>query len=433
MKSIPFRSIITMAVLGTAVLAVTASCALAANPGDWPQFRGANSDGMSQDTGLLTEWPEGGPSAVWKIDTIGSGYSSLAIVDGRIFTQGNIDGEGRILCLKESDGSIIWSVHPPTESKLYKHKKGNGARGTPTVHNGLVYVEGGGGDVTCLKAENGEIIWTKHLVDDFGGSVPIWGFSESPTIDGDNVIVTPGGSEGTVVALHKVTGELVWQSQSVTDKAHYCSAIVIKSHGVRQIVTFTGGTGNKKAPGASPRVIGLDADTGDLLWSYDKSANRTANVSSPLFHNNAIFSASAYGTGGGLARLTRSSDGFAAKPDYFESKMQNHHGGMLLIDGHIYGTGGKTLICMNFETGEIVWQARSAGKGSVTYADGHLYVYGEENKVALVEVSSKEYIEKGLFSVSDGDFPTWTHPVVANGRLYLRDMGTLTAYDVKQK
>ena len=416
-----------------AAVCAAATTLFAANPGDWPQWRGPNNDGISLDQGLLSEWPEGGPKIDWQIKTIGDGYSSLAVVDGRIFTQGNVEGEGRILCLNEADGSVIWSVHPPGETRLYKHGKGDGGRGTPTVHGGLVYAEGGGGDLTCLKAETGEIVWSKHLKDDFGGSVPGWGFSESPLIDGDKVIVTPGGSDGAVVALNRLTGEVVWRSEGVKDKAHYCTAVIIESHGVRQVVTFTGGSGGRRDPGAAPRVVGLDAETGDLLWSYEKSANRTANVSTPLFHNNAVFSASAYGTGGGLARLTKTDEGFTAEPAYFESKIQNHHGGMVLVDGFIYGTGSNTLICMNFETGEIVWQDRSAGKGAVTYADGHIYLYGEKNQVALVEANPKEYVEKGKFDVPRGDFPTWAHPVVANGRLFLRDMGNLTAYDIKKK
>jgi outer membrane protein assembly factor BamB len=416
-----------------AVVVLSASTTLfAAKPGDWPQWRGPNRDGISQDKGLLTEWPEDGPKIAWQIDTIGDGYATLSIVDGRIFTQGNVDGEGRIICLKESDGSVIWSVHPPGQTKVYKHGRGDGARGAVTVDKKFVYAEGGAGDVTCLNTETGEVVWTKHLTDDLGGSVPNWGFSESPTIDGNNVIVTPGGKEGTVVALNKMTGDVVWRSAGVGDKAHYCTPVIAESHGVRQVITFTGGVGSKRSPEAPARVVGLDAETGDLLWSYEKSANRTANVSTPLVHNNAVFSASAYGTGGGLVRLTKSNEGFVAEPAYFESRIQNHHGGMVLVDGFIYGTGSGSLICMNFETGEIVWQDRSAGKGAVTYADGHIYLYGEKNKVALVEANPKEYVEKGFFEVDKGDFPTWAHPVVANGRLYLRDMKKITAYDIRK-
>ncbi|MDA0591514.1 MAG: PQQ-binding-like beta-propeller repeat protein [Planctomycetota bacterium] len=399
---------------------------------DWPQWRGAKRDGMSADTGLLKEWPEGGPKVAWQIEGIGEGYASLAVADGRVYTQGNVDGKGMIFCLSEKDGSVVWSVRPPTEDREYKHGKGNGGRGTPTVDGDLVFTIGGGGDLTCLKTDDGEVVWSKHLVSDFGGSRPGWGYSESPLIDGDHLIVTPGGDQGCVVALNKKTGETVWASTGVTDKAHYCSATVVESHGVRQIVTFTGGSGNKRNPGAKPRVVGLTADTGELLWSYDKSANRTANVSTPLFANDQVFSASAYGTGGGLAKITRDGDAFTAEPAYFESKMQNHHGGMILIDGFIYGTGSNSLICMNFETGEVTWQARGAGKGSIAYADGHLYCYGEKNVVALVEVNSKEYVEKGQFTVDKKDYPTWAHPVVANGKFYLRDMNTLTAYSVAE-
>jgi outer membrane protein assembly factor BamB len=396
---------------------------------DWPQWRGPSRDGISLETGLLKEWPQAGPEVLWNVDSVGTGYSSVSVSNGRLFTLGNIDGEGRILCLDAADGSVIWSVKSPTETAEYKHGKGDGARGTPTVDGEFVYVEGGGGDIACLNALSGEVVWSKHLVSDFGGSRPNWGFSESPLIDGDRVIVTPGGADGLIAVLDKKTGDLRWRSTDVTDKAHYCSAIVIESHGVRQIVTFTGGTG-RKGSGDPARVVGLDAATGDLLWSYDKSANKTANVSSPIYFNDAVFTASAYGTGGGLAKLIKNDDGFVAEPGYFVQSMQNHHGGMVLVDGHIYGFGSNSLICLNFETGEIAWQDRSVSKGSLVYADGHLYCFGEKNSVALVEANPKEHVEKGRFDVAKGDFPTWAHPVVANGRLYLRDMKNLTCYKV---
>jgi outer membrane protein assembly factor BamB len=404
----------------------------AASPTDWPQWRGINRDGLSHDRGLLGEWPADGPPVAWKVDTAGESYSSIAVADGRIITMGNVDGEGRIICLNEKDGATLWSVHPPTETKLYKHGKGDGGRGTPTIDGDLVYAIGGGGDMTCLKAANGEVVWAKHLVSDLGGSVPGWGYSESPLIDGDRIIVTPGGDQGCVAALNKLTGDVVWRSTDVGDKAHYCSAALATIHGVRQIVTFTGGRGSKKDPGDPPRVIGLEADSGKLLWSYEKSANRTANVSTPIVHGDTVFSASAYGTGGGLCRINRTDNGFESEPVYFENKMQNHHGGMVLVDGYLYGTGSNTLICLDIASGSIAWQDRSAGKGSVTYADGHIYVYGEKNQVALVEANPKEYVEKGRFDVPRGEWPTWAHPVVANGRLYLRDMTSLTCYDLSR-
>lgn len=402
-----------------------------ASAADWPQWRGAARDGLSTEKGLLSEWPKDGPKVAWTVESLGDGYSSLAVVGGRIYTMGNIDGRGHIICLNEKDGSTIWSVPSPTETKLYKHGKGDGARSTPTVEGELLYVEGGGGDVACLKTSDGSTVWATHLVDDFGGKVPSWGFSESPLIDGDKVIITPGGSDGCVAALNKLTGDVLWRSETVRDKAHYCSALAVDSLGVHQIITFTGGIGSKKDPVAAPRVIGLDAATGDLLWSYENSANRTANVSTPIFADDMVFTASAYGTGGGLAKLSKTGEGFQAKEVYFERSMQNHHGGIVMIDGYMYGFGSGGLICMDFRTGEMMWRDRSVRKGSLTYADGHLYCYGEKNEVALVEATPKGYVEKGRFKVAKGDFPTWAHPVVANGKLYLRDMNKLTCYSVR--
>jgi len=409
------------------ILSVTSACSAA----DWPQWRGPDRNGHSRETGLLQTWPDNGPTAVWQVNNIGEGYSSLAVSGGRIYTQGNVDGKGTVFCLSEKDGSIVWSVTSPAEDDEYRHGKGNGGRGTPTVDGELVFVVGGGGDFTCLQADTGQVLWSRHLVKDFGGGRPGWGYSESPLVDGPHVIVTPGGRQGCVVALNKRTGETVWASSDVTDKAHYCSAVLVESHGVRQIVTFTGGTGNKRTPGAPPRVIGLAADTGSLLWSYEKSANRTANVSTPVFANDFVFSASAYGTGGGLAKVSLDGDQFSATEVYFERSMQNHHGGMVLVDGHLYGFGSGGLLCMNFESGEITWRNRSVRKGSLCYADGHLYCYGEKNQVALVEADPGEYVEKGRFDVEQLNYPTWAHPVVAGGKLYLRDMQRLTCYNVR--
>lgn len=404
------------------------SLAAASNAADWPQWRGLKRDGHSQDTGLLKEWPADGPEVAWKIENVGEGYSSLSVVGGRVYTQGNVDGQGAILCLDEKDGSVVWSVHPPTEDREYKHNRGSGARGTPTVDGDFVYSIGGGGDLTCLRADTGEVAWSKHLINDLGGRRPGWGYSESPLIDGDNLIVTPGGGQGTVAALNKKTGETVWRSTGVTDAAHYCSAALTEAHGVRQIVTFTGGI--RRDADNPARVISVEAATGDFLWSYSSSANRTANVATPLCANGYVFSSSGYGTGGGLTKITKDGDTFEASEVYFERSMQNHHGGIVMVDGFMYGFGSGGLICMNFETGEIAWRDRSVRKGSLCYADGHLYCYGEKNQVALVEATPKEYVEKGRFNVERLDYPTWAHPVVANGKLYLRDMNNLTCYNV---
>ncbi len=285
--------------------------------------------------------------------------------------------------------------------------------------------------MTCLDARTGEVIWSLHLVKDLGGRVPGWGYSESPLVDGDHLIVTPGGDQGCLAALDKRTGKVVWRSKDVTDRAHYSSAIVANVDGVRQIIQFTGGGGRRRDPGASPpRVVGVDAETGRLLWDYTNSANRTANVATPIYQDGYVFTSSAYGTGGGLVRLKRDGEKFAAEEVYFEKSMANHHGGIVLVDGYLYGFGSGGLICMNFKTGEIAWRARSVRKGSLCYADGHLYCLGERNEMALVEANPREYVEKGRFPTPQTDRPSWAHPVVANGRLYIRDQNLLLCYDI---
>jgi outer membrane protein assembly factor BamB len=423
---------------------------------DWPQWRGPERTGRSAETGLLAEWPEDGPKVLWKLDDLGAAYSSVAVADGKVYTQGNVTdpdadtseqsspaekptgkgnkrrnaadadgngGVGQVVCLDEKSGRLLWSASSPAEKKAYQHDRGDGSRGTPTVVGDRVYCIGGGGDLTCYRADSGEVVWSLHLVDDLGGSrVPGWGYSESPLIDGEKCVVTPGGKDGTIAALDKTTGKVLWRSTDVTDAAHYSSAIVAEVHGVRQYVQFT-----------RDRVVGVDAATGKLLWDYDKSANRTANVATPICVGEFVFTSSAYGTGGGLVKLTKDGDEWAAEEIYFQKPLANHHGGVVYLDGYLYGFGSGGLLCLDFMTGEIAWRNRSVGKGSLCYADGRLYCFGEKNQMALVQADPKEYVELGRFETPDTGKPSWAHPVVANGRLYLRDQNLLTVYDVSAK
>jgi outer membrane protein assembly factor BamB len=395
---------------------------LSALAADWPQWRGPLRTGLSAEKGLLNEWPEGGPKVIWKAENLGDAYASVAVANGRVFTQGNVDGEGRIQCYDEKNGDLLWSVHPPTEKAVFTHGKGDGPRGTPTVDGDYVYCEGGEGSLTCLKADSGAVVWTKHLVEDFGGKRPGWGFSESPLVDGDQLIVTPGGGQGAIVALDKLTGKVLWKSTEVTDAAHYCSAIAADIEGQHQIIQFT-----------RERVVGVDAKDGSLLWKYANSANKTANVATPIVKGDYVFSSSAYGTGGGLVQINADGDEFTAEEVYFQKPMANHHGGIVLVGDHLYGFGSGGLICMDLMTGDIAWRNRSVGKGSLCYADGLLYCFGEKNEMAIVEATPKEYIEHGRFETADSGKPTWAHPVVANGRMYLRDQDTLIVYDVSGK
>ena len=590
-----------------------------ASAGDWPQWRGPNRDGIGQESGLLREWPKDGPKVLWQIDSVGVGYSSMSLKDGRLFTQGDLDGVEHVLALDAANGKTLWSVQPapvlsllaeklanemkgldrnkdgeidefealsrfgweftkfdrpapgdvearakvravalfskldqdgdgrlsfaeagnllrdqferadledkqadaekiaatrtaellkqfdkdadgqvsrqeargseldrhfgridqrdpatnkndeqltaeeidsffakqqpgrdgaitkdelidfyakakPTgDGKLtleelrgpfggYRNGMGDGPRGTPSVDGDRVYTEGGNGDVTCLDTATGKTIWHVNLSRDFGGGVPGWGYSESPLIVDGLVVVTPGGKKGTLVALNKTNGELVWTSGDVTEGAHYSSPLVAEIGGVRQIVQF-----------ARESVFGVSIKDGKFLWKYNKPANGTANCCQPIVDQDHVFASSNYGTGGGLAKITGSGDTFSAEEVYFEKKMDCHHGGIVKIGQWMYSNGGGPLICMDFLTGKIQWQNRSVGKGSLIAADGMLYVFSENHEVALVDISPGEYTERGRFKIKAHGRPSWAHPIIADGKLFLRDQESLTAYDLRDK
>lgn len=598
------------------LFAATLLAQVPAKPGDWPQWRGPNRDGISRETGLLEEWPKEGPKQLWQVATVGTGYSSIAVKDGRIYTQGDLDDVEHAICLDAKDGSTLWAVQPgplaeqlisridsefksldrnsdgkidemealarfgidfnrndrPVEGeprysqraeKLIEHldadksgdlsysevgqllrdkfeqvdaedkasdsselaskraagylksldqdsdqqlsqkevkgtalerffgqidqqdaetKKGDeqltaaeieqylkkaqsgrdgllsakeietfyarnkfngdgqlsreelksmfggyrngmgdGPRGTPTVDGDKVYVEGGNGDVSCLDAETGETLWHVNLAKGFGGGVPGWGYSESPLIVGDLVIVTPGGKQGTLLALNKQTGERVWQSGDVNEGAHYSSPVLAEIHGVQQIVQF----GNQS-------VFGVSLEDGKQLWSYKAPANGTANCCAPIVDENFVFASSSYGTGGGLAKIIEAGSKQQAEEEYFNKKLECHHGGLVKVGDYLYTNGGGNLMCIEFKTGKVMWEDRSIGKGSLVVADGMLYLLSEGQQVALAEANPKEYREHGKFKIEGHGRPSWAHPVVAGGVLYIRDQESLTAYHIKE-
>lgn len=585
-------------------------------PGDWPQWRGPKRDGISEEKGLLKEWPKEGPQRLWQVDTVGAGYSSIAVKGDRIYTQGDINGIEHILALNAKDGSIVWAVQPglakellatrvanefkqldkdmdgtvsevealarfgwdwnkndratdeplearsqrraaallkqldkDTNGKLsfeeagnllretferidttddkadaaalakqrtteylkldtdgdmrvsrkeakntaldrnagrfdtkdpatnkgdelltaeeievgllkheagrdgvitlaelqqyyqksqvkgdgiltadelagalggYRNGMGDGPRGTPTVDGDKVYIEGGNGDVACLEAATGKTFWSVNLKADFGGGVPGWGYSESPLVIGDWLIVTPGGKGGTLAALNKHDGKIIWRSTEVTEGAHYSSPVYAEIGGIKQIVQF-----------ANQSVFGVTLDEGKLLWRYTAPANGTANCCDPIIQGDYVFAASAYGTGGGLAKIVPAGSLQAAEEVYFEKKMGCHHGGIVKVGDYMYSAAAGSLICMDYATGKIMWQARGPGKGALCVADGMLYVLGENHEMALVEATPEEYRERGRFKIEEHGRPAWAHPVVAGGRLYIRDQESLSAYDLR--
>lgn len=304
----------------------------------------------------------------------------------------------------------------------YRNGMGDGPRGTPTVDGERLYVEGGQGDVSCLEAATGKTLWHVNLRSEFGGGLPGWGYSESPLIAGELLIVTPGGSKGTLVALHKLTGEVVWQSSGIKEGAHYSSPVLADIAGSRQIVQFSSGS-----------VFGVSLQDGKYLWQYKAPANGTANCCAPIVDGDYVYASSAYGTGGGLAHITGGGDMPQVEEVYFDKKLACHHGGIVKVGDYLYSNGGGSLICMHFKTGKIAWQARSVGKGSLLAADGMLYLFSETHEVAIAEASPEAYREHGRFKIPTHGRPSWAHPIIAGGKLYVRDQEWLAAYDLQAK
>jgi outer membrane protein assembly factor BamB len=381
---------------------------------NWPQWRGPNRDGISNETGLLKQWPADGPPLAWKAKGAGTGYSSLVISNGKLYTMGLRGDREVIVAFDVATGKEAWAT---PHGGAFRNDQGDGPRGTPTVDGDRVYALGGNGDLTALDARTGKLVWTKNILKEFGGSNITWGISESPLVLGNKILVNAGGSDASIVALNKSDGSVIWKSQS--DKAGYSSAIPLSLNGLTQVVFFTG-----------RRAVGLDANDGRLLWEYRKPSNGTANAATPIARGNRVFISSDYGTGGGVVEIKPDN---TAQEIWFSNSMRNHHSSSVLVGDYLYGFSGSILTAMKFDTGELTWKDRSVGKGSLVYADGHLYCFSENGVVGLVEASPAGYKEKGRFRIQQDSLPTWSHPVVAGGRLYLRDQDTIYAFDVKEK
>jgi len=401
-----------------AVTIVFAAAVLHAN--DWPQWQGPDRTRMSKETGLLKEWPTGGPSVVWTADNLGTGYGSMSVAGDRVFVQGARGQSSFVIALNRADGKEVWSTAlGPIETRM-RTNMGAGPRGTPTVDGDRLYVLTENGDLACLKTADGSAVWQLNILKDFGGSQLQWMISESPLIDGPHVVVSPGGPGAGIVKLDKMTGKTVWTSKELSDTAGYSSITVADVQGVRTYMTFTARAG-----------VGVRASDGKLMFSYTKAANNVANIATPVFLDDKVFFTSGYGAGGALLALSAKGGEVAATEVYHTPNMRNHHGGVVVVDGYLYGFSDLILTCLEFATGNVMWRDRSVGKGSVTYADGHLYIQSENNMVGLAEASSTGYREKGRFAIPEKGQMSWAHPVISDGRLYVRNQDTLLAYDIK--
>jgi outer membrane protein assembly factor BamB len=392
---------------------------------DWPQWQGPDRNAISHETGLLKKWPKDGPKLVWKVEKLGGGYSGPSVSARRVFGMSFRAPDEVVWALDEATGKELWSTRIAEAKRARMPQGGEGSRCTPTVDGNLLYALGENGDLVCLETATGKERWHKNLVSDFGGNMPDWGYSESPLVDGEKVIVTPGGSDATLMALDKKTGETLWKAPvPESGRAHYSSVIAADVDGQREYIQFL-----------QKGVVGVSAKDGSMLWHFEAAANRVSNISTPIYSDHFVFAASAYGTGGALAKID---GGSKAEVVYATKKMKNHHGGIILVDGYLYGANGgngetPSLVCLDFKTGNVMWEEQKAGKGSLAYADGCLYYRDENGPILLIEANPQKYVELSRFNQPErSKAKAWPHPVLANGKLYLRDQNVLFCYDVKQ-
>ena len=420
----PFRS------LSACLLVMGASVAGAA---DWPQWRGPNRDGKSAEKGLLKGFPEGGPKLLWQVtepDIIGTGYGTPAVVKGRLYIVGadsaKKDAAESVACLDAATGAPIWKMPLDTAKGNFSDGWGGGPRSTPTVDGDALYVLGSTGDLVALETATGRIVWRKNLVKDFGGAIPQWGYSESVLIDGDKLVCTPGKKTG-MLALNKKTGATVWACKELEDAAGYSSIVVATVGGVKQYVQQT-----------MEHAVGVNAADGKLLWKVGQINRKIAVIPTPVVAGNDVYFTSGYGAGGELVQI--GTDGKSAKVLNKTSAVANHHGGVIELDGKLYGhSDAKEWFCYDYRAGgdDLAWTSSKLDKGSITYADGQFYCYGQgKGTLVTIKASDKAWEETGRFAIPEtsklrpSQGKVWAHPVVADGRLYLRDYETLFVYDI---
>ena len=396
---------------------------------DWPQFRGPQRSGVSRETGLLQEWPKEGPKLLWQIKDTGEGYGTPAVIGDRVYLVSSLGLDNEFVqALSAKDGKQIWATTLGKVGKPDQQPPYPKGRSTPTMDGAFLYAFSSDGDLACLEAASGKVQWKKNVQKEFGGKYGLWAYAESPLIDGDAVVVTPGGSEATILKLNKKTGAVIWKSAVPEgDAAGYSSLAVLETTGRRQYVQFL-----------EKGLVGVDAATGQFLWRYTGMVGSPANMCMPVVSGSYIYHANPRRVAGALLQVQSSQNQVAAEQVYLERGLPNDIGGQVVVDNYLYGTNAEGgLMAADFKTGKILWKGDGIGSGSITYADGRLYLHGENGQVALAEATPEAYREKGRFTPPDPPKHTggamekaWTYPVVANGRLYIRDLGTLWCYDI---
>lgn len=384
---------------------------------DFSEWRGPNREGIFYETGLLKSWPEKGPEMLWSVEGLGAGHSNAAIGHNRIFVNGMPDTLG-VLYSFDLDGNLLWKKVYGTEW----HGSYPGSRSTPVVADGLVYLESGMGVVYCMDASSGDIIWEVDLPNKFDAENIQWGMTESLLLDGDKIICTPGGKEYNVVALNRFTGETVWTSPGYGEPAAYCSPVVAEHNNTRLVVTMT-----------ATSLIGLDADTGEFYWRVEQMQGNKIHANSPVYSNGIIYgSSNSAARSKGLVALKLSEDGKSVVQKWRNESFQNLMGGIILLDGVIYGATYRKSrwSAIDTSTGEEKILSEDFGFGVIIYADGLFYLYSEEGEVALVKMDRNTFEIKGRFQVPLGTDEHWAHPVIKDKRLYIRHGDALMVYDI---
>ena len=395
-------------------LALTAIPALAS---EVDQFRGPDRNGKFAAEGLLDKWPEGGPAMLWSTEGLGESYATLSFGDDRMYTTGVVKEQGHAFALDLS-GKQLWSV---PYGPVHPGNGYPGTRTTPTFSDGKIFLLSSMGLAVALDASTGEKVWSKNLLEEFGGPNLYFGISESPLVDGDRVIFTPGGKDATLVALDKNTGKLVWKTEGLEDSSAYCNPRILEVGDHRQIVTLV-----------QKHMIGVDPEKGTLLWKAPYPARYDIHAVSPVFDGKRLYVSDGYNQGGRMFELA--ADGRSVKEVWKEEKLDVHHGGSVLLDGRIYGAASKgAWFVLDGSNGEILAEIPRVGKGAVVYADGLLYGYTEKGEVVLVNPDPKDFRVISSFEIEMGSGQHWSHPVIREGVLYIRHGEALMAFDIAAK
>ncbi len=382
------------------------------------QWRGLNRDGVYPDNNLMKTWPTNGPKMMWSTDILGGGYSSPAVTSAHVYVTGMIDGVGYLVAF-DLNGKQKWRMtYGPEWDGGHE-----GARTTPTVVNDKIYLMTGEGAVVCVNTADGEIVWQVDMIKSFGARNLRWGMTESLLVDGDRVFCTPGGSDVMIAILDRHTGKTIKKIKGNGEESSYCSPVLIKHNNKRYILTMTGRS-----------VVGLDAESGEYLWRHEHITQYDINPNTPYYQDGFIYIVSGYGTGGQLLKL--SVDGKSVEQVWVDKTMDSQMGAAAIVDGYIYGSGHKNKgwHCLDWKTGEVKYSERVLGnKGNIIFADGLLYCYGEKGDVGLVRPTPEKFDVISSFEIEEGSGPHWAHPVIADGRLYVRHGEVMQVYDISKK